>query len=55
MLALAAGNRWRIVPALERGEAGADARLRRSLLLEMAVGLGVVLVVAMLGVLDPAA
>jgi len=55
MLALAAGNRWRIVPALERGEAGADARLRRSLMLEMAAGLGVVLVVAMLGVLDPAA
>jgi putative copper resistance protein D len=55
MLALAAGNRWRIVPALERGEAGAEARLRRSLLLELAAGLGVVLVVAMLGVLDPAA
>lgn len=55
MLALAAGNRWRIVPALERGEAGAEARLRRSLLLELAAGLGVVTVVAMLGVLDPAA
>lgn len=55
MLALAAGNRWRIVPALERGEAGAEARLRRSLLLELAAGLGVVAVVAMLGVLDPAA
>lgn len=55
MLALAAGNRWRIVPALERGEAGAEARLRRSLLIEMAAGLGVVAVVAMLGVLDPAA
>ncbi|HQS71543.1 MAG TPA: CopD family protein, partial [Novosphingobium sp.] len=55
MLALAAANRWRIVPALERGEVGAEARLRRSLLLEVAAGLGVVLVVAVLGVLDPAA
>lgn len=55
MLALAAGNRWRIVPALERGEVGAEVRLRRSLLLELAAGLGVVAVVAMLGVLDPAA
>lgn len=55
MLALAAINRWRIVPALERGEAEAEARLRRSLLLEFAAGLGVVAVVAMLGVLDPAA
>ncbi|OZA63310.1 MAG: hypothetical protein B7X78_05685 [Sphingomonadales bacterium 39-62-4] len=54
MLALAAGNRWRIVPALERGEAGAEARLQRSLLLEFMAGLGVVLIVAMLGVLDPA-
>ncbi|MCX7284780.1 MAG: copper homeostasis membrane protein CopD [Novosphingobium sp.] len=54
MLALAASNRWRIVPALERGEAGAEARLRRSLLLELAAGLGVIAVVAMLGVLDPA-
>lgn len=55
MLALAAGNRWRIVPALERGETGAEARLRLSLLLEFGAGLGVVAVVAMLGVLDPAA
>ncbi|WP_292630781.1 copper homeostasis membrane protein CopD [Novosphingobium sp. 28-62-57] len=55
MLALAAHNRWRIVPALERGDGGAEARLRRSLSLEMAAGVGVVMVVAMLGVLDPAA
>lgn len=55
MLALAAGNRWRIVPALERGEPGATARLRRSLLLEFAAGLGVVAAVSLLGVLDPAA
>lgn len=55
MLALAAGNRWRIVPALERGEPGATARLRRSLLLEFAAGLGVVALISLLGVLDPAA
>ncbi|NLR72285.1 copper resistance protein CopD [Novosphingobium sp. ERN07] len=55
MLALAAGNRWRIVPGLVRGEPGAEARLRRSLLLELAAGVGVVAVVAILGVLDPAA
>ncbi|MGE8134680.1 copper homeostasis membrane protein CopD [Novosphingobium subterraneum] len=55
MLALAAGNRWRIVPALERGEPGATARLRRSLVLEFAAGLGVVGAVALLGVLDPLA
>lgn len=55
MLALAAGNRWRIVPALERGEPGAKARLRRSLVLEFAAGIGVVGAVALLGVLDPLA
>lgn len=55
MLALAAGNRWRIVPALERGEPGATARLRRSLVLEFAAGIGVVGAVALLGVLDPLA
>lgn len=55
MLALAAGNRWRIVPALERGEPGAEARLRRSLVLEFAAGIGVVGAVALLGVLDPLA
>lgn len=55
MLALAAGNRWRIVPALERGEPGAATSLRRSLLLEFAAGLGVVAAVSLLGVLDPSA
>lgn len=55
MLALAAGNRWRIVPALERGEPGAVVRLRRSLLLEFAAGLGVIGAVSLLGVLDPSA
>lgn len=55
MLALAAGNRWRIVPALERGEPDATARLRRSLVLEFAAGISVVGAVALLGVLDPLA
>lgn len=55
MLGLAAGNRWRIVPALERDEPGAPARLRVSLMLEFAVGLGVVGAVSLLGLLDPAA
>lgn len=54
MLGLAAGNRWRIVPALERGDPGATMRLRVSLVLEFAVGLGVVGAVALLGQLDPA-
>lgn len=55
MLGLAAINRWKITPALERGEAGALAHLKRSLMLELGLGLGVVGVVALLGVLDPAA
>lgn len=55
MLALAALNRWKITPALERGEADALPHLRRSLLVELTLGLGVIGVVALLGVLDPAA
>jgi copper resistance protein D len=55
MLGLAAGNRWRIVPALERGDAGAPARLRVSLVLELMAGVGVVGAVALLGLLDPSA
>lgn len=54
MLGLAAVNRWRIVPALERAEEGAVARLRRSIFMEAAAGLAVICVVAWLGVLDPA-
>lgn len=54
MLGLAAVNRWRIVPALERAEEGAAARLRRSIAMEAAAGLAVICVVAWLGVLDPA-
>ncbi len=55
MLGLAAVNRWKITPALARGDAAGPLHLKRSLVLEMALGLGVVGVVALLGVLDPAA
>lgn len=55
MLGLAAGNRWWLVPSRERGEAGAVARLRVSLVLEFTFGLGVVGAVALLGLLDPVA
>lgn len=55
MLGLAAINRWKITPALARGDVTGPLHLQRSLVLEMALGLGVVGVVALLGVLDPAA
>lgn len=55
MLGLAAVNRWKITPALERGEGTATGHLQRSLAIEFALGLGVVAVVGLLGVLDPAA
>ena len=54
MLALAAINRWKITPALDRGEPTAQAHLRKSVALEFALGLGVVAIVALLGMLDPA-
>jgi putative copper resistance protein D len=53
MLALAANNRWRLVPALASGRPGARGRLTRSLLLEMACALGIIALVAFAGVLDP--
>ncbi len=55
MLGLAALNRWRLTPALAAAAPGARARLRRSLVLETALGLGVIAVVAVLGLLDPSA
>lgn len=54
MLGLAALNRWRLTPALERGGASARAALRRSLVGELTCGLALVGVVAVLGTLDPA-
>ncbi|SFG11608.1 putative copper resistance protein D [Novosphingobium sp. CF614] len=53
MLALAAANRWWLVPALAAGRPGAPKRLARSLLMETACAIGIVVLVALAGVLDP--
>jgi len=55
MLGLAAQNRWRLTPALAQGMPGAERRLVRSLALEAACALAIVAIVAVLGLLDPAA
>ncbi|WP_254798821.1 copper homeostasis membrane protein CopD [Sphingobium sp. AS12] len=55
MLGLAALNRWRLTPALERGAEGAIAALRLSLLLETGAAIGILVLVAGLGTLDPLA
>jgi putative copper resistance protein D len=59
MLALAAANRWRLTPALlAPGDALAPGDLRRRLyrqvMVEQALGLLVLVIVAVLGTLDPA-
>ncbi len=60
MVALAADNRLRLVPALARsagegmGAGGALRRLRRSVLLEWGLGLAVLAAVAVLGAIAPA-
>jgi len=48
LLALAALNKWRLVPAFERGDAGAGRRLRRSIRLEIVLVMAVLLVTAFL-------
>lgn len=58
MLALAAGNRFRLVPAFERSLASADHvgalhALRRSLAFETGCAVGVLALVAWLGTLEP--
>jgi putative copper resistance protein D len=53
MLGFAARNRWTLVPALEAGKPGAARRLTCSLTLEMACAVAIVLVVAVVGLLDP--
>lgn len=53
MLGLAALNRWRLTPALERRDEGAIAALRLSLLLETGAAIGILMLVAWLGTLDP--
>lgn len=54
MVAFAAHNRLRLVPALEvAGDETAVAHLRRSIVGEQALGIAVLLIVAALGALDP--
>ncbi|MEO8724451.1 MAG: copper homeostasis membrane protein CopD [Sphingobium sp.] len=58
MLALAATNRWRLTPALERSAgdtSAAIAHLRLSLAVETAAALAILGLVALLGTLDPLA
>jgi putative copper resistance protein D len=53
LLALAAVNRFRLTPLFARDGDGAVSALRRTVLLEQLLGLGVVVAVALLGQLDP--
>ena len=46
LLLLAAGNKWRLVPAFERGDRKAPGRLRRSIGAEMLMVIGILLVTA---------
>jgi len=56
MLGLAAGNRWRLTPALESNATPrAVAHLRMSLLIETSAAVAIMGVVAWLGTLDPMA
>jgi len=56
MLGLAAANRWRLSPALERGPPRRPlAHLRLSLLLETSAAIAIIGLVAALGTLDPMA
>ncbi|MYL24329.1 copper resistance protein CopD [Halomonas alkaliantarctica] len=48
LLLLAAANKWRLVPAFERGDAQAPQRLRRSIALEMALVAVILLITAVL-------
>tara|TARA_R110000787_G_scaffold281410_1_gene392711 strand:- start:10660 stop:11508 length:849 start_codon:yes stop_codon:yes gene_type:complete len=52
MLGLAALNRWRLTPALERGD-GAIGALRLSLAVETGAAIAIMALVALLGTLDP--
>lgn len=55
MLGLAALNRWRLTPALERGADGAVRALRLSLAVETGAAIAILALVAWLGTLDPMA
>ncbi|WP_051519830.1 copper homeostasis membrane protein CopD [Sphingobium sp. Ant17] len=52
MLGLAALNRWRLTPTLERGD-GAIGALRLSLAVETSAAIAIMALVALLGTLDP--
>lgn len=54
MLGLAALNRWKLTPALASGLPNARGRLRVSLTLETGCAIAIVLLVSLLGTLDPA-
>ena len=53
MLALAAGNRWRLVPALTDGRPGSLSALRISLFIETVAACLIVALVSVLGTLAP--
>lgn len=53
MLALAASNRWRLVPTLQRDPSGSLRALKRSLFAETGAALAIVAIVGWLGTLTP--
>lgn len=53
MCALAAGNRWRVTPELARDPEAGARRLHRNAMTELALGIAVLAVVAVLGTLAP--
>src|SRR5262249_51463590 len=53
MIAIALRNRFRLMPRVATRDASADRALYRSVLLEQAVGLGILVVVSLLGTLPP--
>jgi putative copper resistance protein D len=54
LLALAAVNRWQLVPRLALHDDGAARRIARHTAIEAALGLGVIAIVAALGTMEPA-
>ena len=53
MLGFAALNRWRLTPRLERADISALGSVRASVIGETVIGVGIILVVALLGTLSP--
>jgi len=54
MLGFAAINRWQLVPRLAARDSGAARRIARHTAIEAALGLGVIVIVAALGTMEPA-